>query len=123
MTNLLSISTNKRNRLDELSVAHWNCFKLNKSKIEELRTFLNTQKPDIISLNELKLSEFECNYHLRFDNYQCTYKVRTNNADKGGGVAFLIKTDLIYTNIDLFDDLNPNPKPQTPNPIVTFSCN
>jgi exonuclease III len=41
----------------QIKVAQWNCFKLTTVRIIELKNFLNIIKPDIISIQELKLGE------------------------------------------------------------------
>ena len=60
-----------------LKIVHWNCFKLTVPRIEELNLFINDYKPDIISLQEIKISEELVNFRLRFKGYSTFHKVRT----------------------------------------------
>ena len=56
----------------------------------ELEVFLIKFKPDIMSLQEIKLSSEDANYKLRFDGYSTYHRSRSKNSDKGGGVAVLV---------------------------------
>ena len=80
-----------------LKIFHWNCNGL-ASKIKQLEQYLHTNKPDIISLNELKCNDLTANLLLQNTNYNYTFKVRDNN--KGGGVALLIRKGIDYRIID-----------------------
>jgi exonuclease III len=65
--------------------------------------YLNEFKPDVFSLNELKLNEQEANYMLRFSNYVTYFKCRKKG---GGGVALLIREGLDARRIGDFDNFN-----------------
>jgi len=80
------------------SVVHWNCNGI-KSKIEELIVFCNENKPDFISLNEIKCNQMEANNNLNIKNYNYLHKTRNNNL--GGGVAILIKNTIVFEKLDL----------------------
>lgn len=61
------MSNEKDNNIkNNLNLIHWNCFKLTYDRCNELKLFLGKYKPDIVSLNEIKLNEYECNYSLNF---------------------------------------------------------
>lgn len=47
-----SLKTKKRIEKKELFVVHWNCNSV-KNKIEELKLFIDKNRPDVISLNEI----------------------------------------------------------------------
>lgn len=96
----MSLSTNH----SKLDVYHLNCFKLTAVRREELRLFLNQHKPDVVSLNEIKLNEFEVNYYLNFENYITLYKLRNKNPHCGGEVVLLVKETLNPTNLSIFDE-------------------
>ena len=83
-------------------IHHWNCFTVS-NKIEQIEMYLNEFKPDVFSLNELKLNEQEANYMLRFSNYVTYFKCRKKG---GGGVALLIREGLDARRIGDFDNFN-----------------
>lgn len=87
----------------KLDIYHLNCFKLTDIRREELKLFLEEQKPDVVSLNKIKLNENEANYFLRFENYVPFYKIRSSNPRSGGGVALIIKESLNPVNVK-FDE-------------------
>ena len=60
-------------------IVHWNCFSL-KNKIRDLDLFLKNSKPDIVSLNEIKMSTENANFHLRFEGYATHFKSRKKEA-------------------------------------------
>ena len=72
---------------------HCNCFSL-KSKIRDLDFFLKNSKPDIVALNEIKLSTEYDNFHLRFENFASHFKSRNKGGDVGGGVALLVRESI-----------------------------
>ena len=72
-------------------------------RLIELQTFLIENNPDIISINETKLSEEKANLSLRFDNYIPYHRCRKNNAVFGGGIAILIKDTITHTVISDLD--------------------
>ena len=82
---------------ENLSIFQWNCNNL-VSKLDLFKLFLNTFKPDIVLLNELKVDEQRDNFFLNFTNYHKISKPRNNF---GGGVAILIKQ-----NLEFFQDLS-----------------
>ena len=90
----------------EINIIHWNCFKLTSSRLFELEVFINRFKPDIMSLQEIKLSSEDANYKLRFDGYSTYHRSRSKNSDKGGGVAVLVNDRInhsIYPDLDYVD--------------------
>ena len=90
--------------MNNLKIVHWNCFKLTQSRCFELVNFLNIFKPDIISLQELKLTEEEARLCLRIDGY-CEYiNARNVNPEHGGGVAVLIRSGISHSIISGLDD-------------------
>lgn len=60
-------------------------------------------KPDFLSLNEIKCCEHWANEKLRIRGYNYVYKCRNNH---GGGVALLVKEDIIFNeiNLEIFPD-------------------
>jgi hypothetical protein len=66
---------------NSFDLIHWNCNSL-KNKIEEFKLFCLKFNPQIISLNETKMSEFNASYILNIDNYITIHKARSN--DKNG---------------------------------------
>ena len=81
------------------NIVHWNCFKLTSTRIEEVNFFLNYTKTDVLCLNEIKLNNFEVN-QIDFPGYSFLSKTRTNS---GGGVGIIIKKELSYILLDIFD--------------------
>ena len=88
----------------QIKVAQWNCFKLTTVRIIELKNFLNIIKPDIISIQELKLGEEEANLRLRVNGYITYVKARKTNPNRGGGVAILIRSEIPHTSITGIDE-------------------
>ena len=82
--------------MHQLRAVHWNCFKLTQQRQFELKHFLNIIKPDIVSLQEIKLSEEEANLCLNFPEYSAYIKTRDSNSKKGGGVAILISFNALF---------------------------
>ena len=87
-----------------LEIIHWNCFKLTETRIFEFKLFLDEFKPDIVSLQEIKLDEEEGNLKMRFDSYSVYYRPRKINPNWGGGVGFLIRNTLQYVELDGLND-------------------
>ena len=81
----------------QFKIIHWNCNSV-KNKASELKQFLIINKPDLLSLNEIKCDKYWANVTLNIENYNLVYKCRNN---KGGGVAFLIKKCHVFAEIDL----------------------
>lgn len=73
-------------------INHWNCNSI-KNKDLKLKYFLEKNKPDVLSINEIKCNEYWANTKLCFENYNVIYKCRNNH---GGGVAFLIRDNIKY---------------------------
>ena len=90
---------NQKKTLEKLKIVHWNCFKLDVNKLAELRKFIDEIKPDILSIQEVKLNQEQANLYLRFDSYSVHYKPRSLNPTKGGGVAVLISDSIINSRI------------------------
>ena len=78
---------------NSFDLIHWNCNSL-KIKIEEFKWFCLKFNPQIISLNETKMSEFNANYILNIDNYITIHKARSNAKNGAGGVALLVRKDI-----------------------------
>ena len=80
-----------------LKVVHWNCYQLDKIKLNELKLFINEFKPDLISLQEVKLNQEQANLFLRFDSYSLYYKPRERNPHRGGGVTILVNNFIMVS--------------------------
>ena len=88
-------------RTESLKIIHWNANSIN-NKIQEFRhSIIEAQKPDIIALNETKLSTFRANHILCFDEYNVINKSRHENKNGAGGVALLIKKNLKFIQIEV----------------------
>lgn len=87
---------------DQIKIILFNANSL-ASKIEEFEFYLHENNPDIVFVNELKMSQEEANYSLHFHNYACVEKVRNKH---GGGVCILIKKNIEHTMLNEFDHLN-----------------
>ena len=85
--------------MQQLKTVHWNCFKLTQQRHFEMEHFLNLLKPDIVSLQEIKLSKEEANLGLNFQEYSAYIRTRESNPKKGGGVAILIRSGIPHTPI------------------------
>jgi hypothetical protein len=83
----------------ELCIIQWNCFKLTDSRIIELRLFLEEFKPDVMSIQEIKMNQEQANLKIRFDGYSTLYKPRKANPEMGGGVVLLIKDTIVHSEI------------------------
>jgi len=81
-----------------LSILHWNCNGLT-SKIDELETYLVLNKPDIVSLNEIKCNHHSAIFNLNMLHYNSIFKIR--DAKMGGGVALLINKNISFEEINL----------------------
>ena len=92
----------------DLNIVHLNIRGL-KSKINDLTNLLvKLKNPEIIILNETWLKESD-NNRIILPNYK--YEGIPRNNKKGGGVGFLIRTDILYR---IRNDLIPD--------IKTLSC-
>ena len=99
-----NIPFNKDNHAEDLNVIHWNIRGLG-GKVDSLKYFLENEAKksvDVVSLNETWLTK-ESEKHCNFLNYELINKPRENK--RGGGVGFLIHTDLPYRRrLDLEND-------------------
>ena len=91
------------NNGSDLKIVHLNIRGL-KSKINDLSDLLiKLKNPEIIMLNETWLKESD-NNRISLPNYK--YEGISRNNKKGGGVGFLIRTDILYrTRNDLISDV------------------
>jgi len=90
--------------MQQIRTVHWNCFKLTQQRRFALEHFLNLIKPDILSIQEIKLSKEEANLCLNFQEYSAYIRTRESNPKKGGGVAILIRSGIPHTPIFRQDD-------------------
>jgi hypothetical protein len=102
--------TNNRKKNDKIvnksfNLIHWNCNSLN-NKIEEFKSFCFKFNPEIISLNETKMSEFNAKYILNINNYTTIHRSRNNDKNGAGGVALLIRNDIKFSESSLLESLN-----------------
>jgi exonuclease III len=81
---------------------HWNCFSF-KNKTQSFKLFLETLSPDIVTLNETKISESDLRRLLFDPKYDLIAKERT--ITNGGGVAMVIKKDIKTKRIFLGEQL------------------
>ena len=102
MYNNLKHSTPK----DILRVIHWNCRAFTQQRRGEFASFLKEKSPDIISLQEVKLTETEANGFLVFEGYQTIYKPRKSNPKLGGGIALLIRDGIDFEELTIFDSFH-----------------
>lgn len=93
------ISLNKINLKKNLNlkIIHWNCNSL-WGKTDTLNLLIEKHKPDIISINETKLSKEKEEYLEKNKNYEYHFKSRK---DGGGGVAILIKKTISHDNYEI----------------------
>ena len=61
--------------------------------------FLEEIKPDIMSIQEVKLTQEEVNLRIRFNGYSVYYKPRKINPNFGGGVLLLIRDTIANSAI------------------------
>ncbi|RNA02669.1 RNA-directed DNA polymerase from mobile element jockey-like [Brachionus plicatilis] len=73
--------------LQELKVIQWNCNRL-LSKFDLFLHFLSLQNPDIVLLNELKMTEIECNYYSNIIGYESIFKPRPMSRPGSLGLDF-----------------------------------
>jgi hypothetical protein len=67
-----------------INLIHWNCNSLN-NKIEEFKSFCLKFNPQLISLNETKMSEFNAKYILAVNNYSTIHRSRNNDKNERRG--------------------------------------
>jgi exonuclease III len=97
------MSLSKQTKSHSLTIVHWNCFKLTQNRILDLGIFLQDFKPDIMSIQEVKLIQEEVNVLIRFPDYSTYYKPRLVNPSFGGGVLVLIKNRIGSSEISDLD--------------------
>ena len=90
---------------NNLRLVYWNCNSLN-NKIDEFKMFCEKFKPNIISLNETKMSNFRSNYMLKINNYSVIHKPRHENLNGGGGEALLVNNEINFYESILLGELN-----------------
>ena len=87
---------------EKLTLVQWNCHSLY-NKLSHFKIFLYSRKPHIVCLSETWMNDqYEPNF-INYNKYICN---RTNS--QGGGIAVLIRNDLINTGRDL--NIFPNGK-------------
>ena len=97
-----TLSTNKNNlRIIQLNIRGL------KGKIDELSSLLGKLKcPEVVILNETWLKDHDTN-RIKIDNY--VFKGRPRLNKKGGGVGFLVCTDVIHRHRDDLESKEPTP--------------
>jgi exonuclease III len=84
-------SQSKLNNQSKLKIVHWNCNSIN-NKQEEFKYFIYKHKPDIITLNETKINDFNGNIIFnKFKDYNFLHKQRNMQNGAGGGSNFSTK--------------------------------
>jgi exonuclease III len=63
--------------MSQLKIVHWNCFKMTNTRQMELINFINIFKPDIVSLQEIKLSFEMSNLLLNLKDFTTHVKARS----------------------------------------------
>jgi hypothetical protein len=99
-------NTNNKNKkvktIKQIKAIHVNCNSI-VGKLEMLKVLINREKPDILSLNEIKCTETTANDIFNIDNYLPYYKCRTEH---GGGVCLLIRDSIESEEIKIpFEEL------------------
>ena len=92
--------------IHSLKIIHWNCFKMTQTRLIEFKIFLNSEKPDIVSIQEIKMNQEEGHLYLRFDGYVTSYKARERNPEFGGGTAILVADSVAHMVIGLEKNLD-----------------
>ena len=67
------------------------------NKLAEIKYILKKKKPDICCLSETKLTGKKT--LPKFEDYNAEYRCRINQ--QGGGIAMIIKKEILYTQLDL----------------------
>ena len=99
-TNSYNKNKSKYIKPERLKFMHFNCNSI-RNKVDHIQKFLDKEKPDALSLNEIKCNQVEANYLLRFEGYLPYFKARDSN---GGGVALLIREDLEHNELDFLNE-------------------
>ena len=84
------------------SIFHWNCNSF-RNKKNLLMFELQSHEPDIVLLNEIKLSQTQANDLLNLPGYSNVHKCRNSH---GGGVAILIKNEFKFSQVFDLDFFN-----------------
>ena len=71
-----------------------------KNKLDYLKFFLNTNTYDIIAFSETWLNKYIDDYSIITDKKYQIFCSDRNNARKGGGIAFLINSELLPRHLD-----------------------
>jgi ribonuclease HI len=72
------------------NVTSWNCCNIShQHRFQELKQFLSSNCPDVVFLQEFRISPSDC----KFDSYHCVY-------DPSGLAVTLIKEDIIFSRDD-----------------------
>lgn len=91
--------------IKKLKIIHWNCNSI-VNKLEEFKYFLEKYKPDIITLNETKINDFNANINfIQISEFNFIHKQR-HELNGAGGVAILIHKSINFEQITLFDNLH-----------------
>ena len=93
------IQIRETNKDNDLKIIHWKANSINNKQIKFKKLILESLKPDIVSLNETKLSTFRANMSLNYENYNTIHRSRDENRNGGGGVAILINKKISYIEI------------------------
>jgi len=99
-------NTNIKNKInrDQIKIILYNCNSA-KHKMSTIRALVSKHKPNILSLNEVKMNDAEANDELHIPGYDCVRRLRDS---KGGGVAIFIDDETKYEEIDLKDEQKAN---------------
>ena len=91
---------NNRKYPATLKIIHWNANSIwNKSV--ELEMMLRKYDPDIVTINETKLSMTQANFISKNNDYNYLFKCRKQSKGGAGGVATLVKKIYIAEEIDV----------------------
>ena len=88
-----------------LKIMHWNCNSI-RNKIYEFENFINSNRIDIILLNETKINNLYANLLFnKLNNYKFIHKQR-NEKNGAGRVAIILKKYINFERLEIFDHLN-----------------
>ncbi|RNA23353.1 hypothetical protein BpHYR1_033580 [Brachionus plicatilis] len=93
------MSLSKQKQSHSLTIVQWNCFKLTQNRILHLGVYLKDFQQDIMSVQEVKLTQEEVNVFIRFSGYSTYNKPRQVNPSFGGGVLVLVKNKIGHNEI------------------------
>ncbi len=88
----------------QVKIVQWNCFKLSNEREMELKLFLKECSPDILSIQEIKLTDEKARILLNQKGYTAHIRSRKNNPSHGGGVAVLVRSGIPHTTITGLDE-------------------